>query len=253
MSRPLYARMIVIGLCVWLSACFRADVTAPAEDLGELPYAAGPNLDKFVPVFDPGDFVNGIDHPYLAFTSGKTFIYSGETEDGIETIEVAVTSETKEILGVTTTVVHDQVYLDGELIEDTYDWYAQDVWGNVWYLGEDSKEYEDGVVVSTEGSWEAGVDGAEAGIIMLADPRIGMQYYQEFYEDEAEDEAKVLSLKKSVDVAAGQFDGCLMTGEWTKLDPGAREFKFYAPDVGVVLELIPQGGRERVELVSIEE
>lgn len=244
----------VLTLAAVISLVFAACSKDQSSPMGQ---SAAPVAPMFVHVGmefpAPGDFVAEITNPWLGYTVGKTFHYEGETDEGTETITVEVLAQKKTILGIEATVVHDWVELDGELIEDTYDWYAQDVWGNVWYLGEDSKEYEDGVVVSTEGSWEAGVDGAEAGIIMLADPRIGMQYYQEFYEDEAEDEAKVLSLKKSVDVAAGQFDGCLMTGEWTKLDPGAREFKFYAPDVGVVLELIPQGGRERVELVSIEE
>jgi hypothetical protein len=226
----------------------------PSSPLGQ---SEAPPTPSFIHVAmelpGPADFVDEITNPWLGYTVGKTFHYESETDEGLETITVEVLAETKTILGIEATIVHDWVELDGELIEDTYDWYAQDVWGNVWYLGEDSKEYEDGMVVSTEGSWEAGVDGAVAGIIMLADPKIGMQYYQEYYEDEAEDEARVLSLKKSVEVPAGQFDGCLETGEWTKLDPGAREFKFYAYGVGVVLELIPRGGRERVELISIDE
>jgi hypothetical protein len=210
---------------------------------------------KNVPDFpaDPGDFVAEIDSPYLGFERGKTFRYEGETDEGLETIMVEVTHDTKMILGVATTVVHDRVYLDGELVEDTFDWYAQDIDGNVWYFGEDSKVIDGGVVVSTEGSWEAGVDGAMPGVVMLAEPVVGTKYQQEFAEDVAEDMAKVLSLKKTVEVPYGAFDRCLMTVEWTPLEPGAREFKYYAPGVGLVLELTPSGGRGRTELVSIED
>jgi hypothetical protein len=210
---------------------------------------------KDVPDFpaDPGDFVAEIDNPYLGFERGRVFRYEGETDAGLETIVVEVTHNTKMILGVGTTVVHDQAYLDGELVEDTFDWYAQDIDGNVWYFGEDSKVIEGGVVVSTEGSWEAGVDGAMPGVVMLAEPVVGVKYQQEFADDVAEDMAKVLSLKKTIEVPYGSFDGCLMTAEWSHLEPGAREFKYYAPGVGLVLELSPAGGRGRSELVSIED
>src|SRR5689334_22566742 len=124
--------------------------------------------------FDPNNFVSKIDNPYFPLKPGTTFIYRGET-DGTPTRDVmTVTHQTKEILGVTTTVVHDRVYEDGVLTEDTFDWYAQDEDGNVWYFGEDTKELdENGNVTSTEGSWEAGVNGAEPGIVMLAHPHKG--------------------------------------------------------------------------------
>ena len=202
-----------------------------------------------LPDFDPDAFVEGIDHPYLGFEVGRTMRYRGETDEGVEIIEVTVTADTKTILGVDATVVHDQVFLEGDLIEDTYDWYAQDEGGNVWYLGEDSKEIEDGEVVSTEGSWEAGVDGAQAGILMWASPQRGRAYYQEYYEGEAEDEARVLSFDEFVSVAAGDFDHCWKTQEWTKLEPTAMEFKFYAPGVGMVMERAP--GADPIELIEI--
>lgn len=196
-------------------------------------------------------FVAGITNPYMPFAVGKTFNYRAETDEGVETTVVEVTNDTKVILGVTTTVVRDRVYLDGELIEDTFDWFAQDADGNVWYFGEDSKEIEDGQVVSTEGSWEAGVDGAQPGIVMLAEPRIGMEYAQEFAEDIAEDRARVLSLRQSVEVPHGTFENCLQTMDWTPLEPGNREFKYYAAGVGLVLEVHPSGGQERNELISV--
>ncbi len=193
------------------------------------------------------DFVDVIDNPYLPWTPGTTLTYEG----GGERVEITVTDETRKILGITATIVHDQVLTDGEVTEDTYDWYAQDKWGNVWYLGEDTKEFENGEVVSTEGSWEAGVDGAQPGIAMLADPQAGDTYRQEFYEGEAEDLAKVFELGQSVEAPAGNYDDVLVTEEWTPLDPGVVEHKFYARGIGVVREEQVQGGNAVLELVEV--
>jgi hypothetical protein len=165
---------------------------------------------------------------------------------------VVVTGDTKDILGVPCVVVRDTVTLDGEVIEDTFDWFAQDADGNVWYFGEDTKEYEDGEVVTTEGSWEAGVDGAEPGIVMEADPQVGDRYRQEFYEGHAEDMATVLSLDETADVPYGSYEDVLMTEDTTPLEPDVLERKFYARGVGVVLEVDVNGGGEREELVSVE-
>lgn len=201
---------------------------------------------------DPSGFVARIDNPYLAFAPGRVFRYQSQTAEGLETNVVEVTNKTKRILGIAATVVHDQEYLDGVLVEDTFDWYAQDTQGNVWYLGEDSRQIQNGVVVGTEGSWEAGVNGASAGLIMLAKPKVGAQYQQEFAAGVAEDMAKVLSLSATAEVVYGAFTGCLKTEEWTPLEPGAREAKFYAPGVGLVLELQSRGGGVRNELTAIE-
>jgi hypothetical protein len=138
-------------------------------------------------------------------------------------------------------------------VEDTYDWYAQDIDGNVWYIGEDSSEIEDGEVVSKEGSWEAGIDGALPGIIMWARPEVGVSYRQEFYEGEAEDMAEVVSLDASETVAYGEFDDLLEMREWTPLEPGIAEHKFYAEGIGVVLEVVVEGGEGRIELIDIIE
>jgi hypothetical protein len=200
--------------------------------------------------FDPSNFVGQIDNPYLPLTPGTAFHYRSETPDGVEINDVIVTRDTKQILGVTVTVVHDQVFLDGELTEDTFDWQAQDQQGNVWYFGEDTKELENGQVVSTEGSWEAGVNG-NPGIIMLAHPKTGVTYIQEDAADIAEDRAKALSLKSKIDVPFGSFDHCLQTLEWSLLEPGVREHKFYCPGVGFVAEVQPKGGRISSELFSI--
>jgi hypothetical protein len=196
---------------------------------------------------DPADFVAGVDNPYWPLVPGTTFIYEG---DG-ERIVVEVKGETKTILGVPCMVVRDRVWAEGELVEDTADWYAQHVDGDVWYFGEDSKEIEDGQVVDTEGSWEAGVDGAEPGVLMRGTPEIGEIYQQEYYEDEAEDMAEVLSLSAPATVVFGSYPSCLQTREWTPLEPGVAEEKFYAPGVGLVLEVMVEGGTGRVELVDI--
>ena len=199
---------------------------------------------------DPSDFVATIDNPWLPFVPGSQWVFEDETEDGLERIEVVVTNETRQIMGISATVVRDVVILDGEVIEDTFDWYAQDQEGNVWYLGEATEEFEDGAVVSTAGSWEAGVDGAEAGIIMKANPIVGDTYRQEFYEGEAEDMAEVVRIGDSVEVAFGSFEDVLVIREWTPLEPGIAEEKYYVRGVGPVLEVKVEGGEGRVELIS---
>ena len=193
-----------------------------------------------------------VDNPYFPLEPGTTFIYRGET-DGAPTRNVtSVTYDTKVILGVTTIVVHDQAFEEGVLVEDTYDWFAQDVDGNVWYFGEDTKELdEDGNVISTEGSWEAGVDGAQPGIIMLADPKKGDRYQQEFLPGVAEDMAQVLGYKKSLCVSYGCFKDVLQIKEWSPLDPGVVEHKYYAEDVGFIYAVMVKGGEEQTELVRI--
>jgi hypothetical protein len=215
-----------------------ASTSAPAADQ---PYA---------PVIDPADFVMPIDNPYFPLKPGTTFVYEGETEKGREHNEVKVTMETKVILGVTCVVVWDTVTVDGKLEEATYDWYAQDQQGNVWYFGEDSKEYdENGNVTSTQGSWEAGVDGAQPGIIMQAAPKVGDIYRQEYYEGEAEDMAEVVSLKEAVTVPYGAYTDVLMTKEWSALEPAVVEQKYYAAGIGLIL--VTAGDGSRLELVEI--
>jgi hypothetical protein len=179
--------------------------------------------------------------------------YEGETSEGTETIVVEVLDRSRQVNGVTATVVRDQAFLDGELIEDTEDWFAQDAEGNVWYLGEDTKEYENGQVVSTEGSWEWGVDGALPGIIMWADPaaHLGEEYRQEFYQGEAEDFGKVVAVDQSVDVPHGSLSQCIRTEDTTPLEPNQLENKYYCAGTGLVLEVAVSSG-ERLELVQVE-
>src|SRR5262245_39682889 len=225
-------------------------VTTLAILFTTVPMAAAESRGKKSPLqLDPGNFVSVIDNKYFPLTPGTTFIYRGES-DGVPTrTETFVTRDTKVILGVTTTVVHDQAFEEGVLVEDTFDWYAQDKQGNVWYFGEDTKELdEDGNVISTEGSWEAGVDGAEPGIIMEADPQVRDRYHQELYRGVAEDQAKVLQLDASICVRYGCFDNVLVTKEWTRLEPGVVDNKYYAPGVGFIYEIMVKGGDEFSEL-----
>jgi hypothetical protein len=152
--------------------------------------------------------------------------------------------------GVEARVVRDTVTLDGEIIEDTLDWYAQDAEGTVWYLGEDTAEFEDGKITSREGSFEAGVDGAMAGVIMPAEPAVGQAYRQEYDEGVAEDNGEVLAIGGSADVPAGSYDGLLKTADTDALEPDVLEHKFYAEDVGVVLTVdVESDARE--ELISM--
>ena len=200
---------------------------------------------------DPADFVTTIDNPFWPMAIGSAWVYRETDAEGAEQkVEVTVTDDTKEIEGITATVVHDVVTEDGELVEDTLDWYAQDAAGNIWYLGEDTKEYEGGEVVSTEGSWTAGVDGALAGILLPADPKVGMTYRQEYYAGEAEDAAEILSLDEHVEVPFGAYDGVLMTKDFTPLDPDVVEHKFYARGVGPVQVIAVSGGSSREELIT---
>ena len=228
---------------------------SPSGSASEPPRNPAPYVEgtPYQPAFEPGDFVQGIDNPYLPFRPGTTLIYQGVSDGERERVEVTTTDETKEILGITATVVRDQVFVEGELAEDTFDWYAQDRAGNVWYLGEDTKEYEEGKVVSTEGSWEAGVDGAQPGVVMLGDPRPGDTYRQEYYRGEAEDVGRVVALDESVTVPQGAFDEVLVTEDWTPLEPKLLENKFYARGVGVVFERLIKGGEEVLRLVEIQQ
>jgi adenine phosphoribosyltransferase len=172
---------------------------------------------KASPVFNPADFVLGVDNPYMTLQPGTTYVYKNDGTD--ETVYTETTRQTKLIDGVVCTVVHDRSFTDGELSEDTFDYFAQDKSGNVWYFGEDTKELEDGKVVSTEGTWRAGVDGATPGIVMEASPQAGDKYQQEHAEGVAEDMAKVITLSALVDAPYASSGNALETDEFTPLEP----------------------------------
>jgi len=182
----------------------------------------------YAPHIDPYDFTTTIDNEYFLMKPGTTFVYQGGTQRD----QMTVTHHTKKVMGVECVVVDDRAWEDGKLVEKTYDWFAQDDKGNVWYFGEDTKEYENGEVVSTKGSWEGGVDGAKPGIMMQAEPKVGESYRQEYYPGEAMDMARVLGLNASVKVPYGSFDHVLVTKEWTPLEPVLFEKKYYVRGVG---------------------
>jgi hypothetical protein len=258
MPSPRLSPLLIAGCYALALDCNRQTPTQPTEATvqpsTEAPAARlSPSLGAASkePDFDPGDFVSVVNNPYFPLRPGTRFVYVG-TEDGEpERVVTDVTHRQKTILGVKVVVVLDRVFLGGVLTEKTLDWYAQDEDGNVWYLGEDSKEYENGKVVSTAGSWEAGKKGAKAGIIMLAHPRVGQVYRQEFASGVAEDMARVLSLHANVSVPYGRFDHCLKTAETTPLEPGAKEIKLYCRGVGFVKGDDVAGGTAHVVLTRI--
>ncbi|HSM37551.1 MAG TPA: hypothetical protein VK837_14200 [Longimicrobiales bacterium] len=224
------------------TACALAAIVACGDDS-----PTGPDYDPDIPT----QWSELVTNPFFPLTPGLHKEFEGATEDGTETIVIDVLNTTRMVNGVEATIVRDQVFLDGELIEDTDDWYAQDADGNVWYLGEAAEDYEDGVLVSTDGSWEWGVDGALPGIIMWANPadHVGEEYRQEFYEGEAEDWAKVLRTGESVTVPDGSFMGCIVTEDWNGLEADSEEEKTYCAGIGVVKEVSLDSG-ESVELTA---
>jgi hypothetical protein len=197
-------------------------------------------------------FSTRIDNPYWPMSPGSRWISREREEGHVFRVSVAVTRKTKVVAsGVRARVVHDIVTEKGRVVENTYDWYAQDEAGNVWYLGEDTKAYEPGKPVSTKGSWEDGVDGARRGIAMPARPRVGMSYRQEYYRGHAEDQGRVLRLDQRATVPFGTFKHLLETKDFTRLEPDATEHKFYARGIGPILTLAVHGGG-REELVSFQ-
>jgi len=194
---------------------------------------ADPSATRIEIPFDSGNFAAGVQNNYFPLVPGTTYTYRQETPDGVEIDSVAVTQETKSILNVTTFVVRDRVFLNGALKEDTFDWYAPDKDGNVWYFGEDTQQVPSG---DKTGSWEAGKAGAQAGIIMLAHPMVGDVYQQENSPGVVADMARVKSLNETAVVPYGTLTGCIKTQEWTPLEPGSRAFKLYAPGIGTVME-----------------
>ena len=201
---------------------------------------------------DPADFTTEIDNPLWPMAVGSRWVYRETDSEGtVQKVVVTVTNRTKRIAnGVDARVVHDVVTEDGVPTEVTDDWYAQDSAGNIWYLGEDTTEYENGRPVSKSGSFEAGVDGAEPGIVVPASPEVGLSYRQEYYEGEAEDKGEVVLLDQQAEVPAGHFEGAMMTRDTNPLEPKILEFKFYAPNVGPVLAISVSGSSDKEELLS---
>jgi hypothetical protein len=192
---------------------------------------------SYAPHINPSGFTTKIDNKYFPLKPGTTFVYRGKSGGNAERDVMSVTHSTKQVMGVKGVVVDDRVWARG----------------NIWYLGEDSKEYKNGKVVSTQGSWEAGKAGAKPGIIMQANPKVGQSYRQEYSKGSAEDMAKVLALNGSAKVPYGSFDHTLVTKkEWSPLEPGVAEHNYYAAGVGDVKEVTVEGPSETLGLVNVE-
>jgi hypothetical protein len=204
-------------------------------------------------VINPANFNTStkINNPFFPLKPGTTFIYEGQTAQGFNHTEFAVSHNTRVIRGITCVEIHDSVFLDKKLSEDTLDWFAQDKDGNVWYFGENTHELVGGLITTINGTFMAGVDGAKQGIIMEAHPAVGDFYRQESDLGNAEDFAEVTSLTASVTVPFGSFNNCLKTQETTPLEPSLLEDKFYCSGVGNLLTVDKVTG-ERVELVQIK-
>jgi hypothetical protein len=204
---------------------------------------------------DPKNFTTKIDNRYWPMIPGTRWTYRETDQEGVELqVVVTVTEQTKKIAnGITTRVVRDTVTEDGKLVEDTFDWYAQDEQGNIWYLGEDTAEFEKGNIKTKAGSFEAGVDGALPGVIMPGGPQPGMRYRQEYYKGEAEDNGEILSTREMAEVPYGQFDNVLLTKDTISIEPTVLEYKLYAPRVGPVLVVGVSGGPgSREEFVELD-
>ncbi|WP_438854310.1 hypothetical protein [Agromyces sp. M3QZ16-3] len=244
-SNAVAAVVIVASVGLLVSACTAGGTTDASS--GTLPQG-----DEHVEL-DPGEFSADIDHPYWPMVPGTQWEYRElDGEGGEFRVVVTVTTDTREIAnGVTARVVRDTVYQGDTIVEDTFDWYAQRDDGSVWYLGEDTAEFEDGEIATTEGSFEAGVDGAEAGVLLPGDPQPGQSYRQEYSRGEAEDEGEVLRLGERAEAPYGAYDDVLVTRDTTPLEPDVVEYKFYARDVGPLLAIDVSGGSGREELVEV--
>jgi hypothetical protein len=240
MIRPIAVAIAVLAL----TACGGGGSKSKSSSASSLPQGTKPVK------LDPADFTTNIDNPYWPMRPGSHWVYR-EVENGeTQRVDVTVTNQSKTLAGIEARVVHDRVSRYGETLEDTYDWYAQDSAGNLWYLGEDTAEYENGKLKTKEGTWAAGVDGAEPGVVVPAHPKQGMTYREEYYAGHAEDGAEVLGVTSQVQVPFGRFQNAMLTRNFSTIEPTVEEMKLYAKGVGPVMELLISGGAGRTELLS---
>lgn len=219
--------------------------TATQSGKNKLPQTSEPSK------LNPADFTTQIDNPYWPMPVGRQWHVHVSNPQG-ESLQEIITVEdrTKKIAdGVTARVVHDVVYDKGKPSEITDDWYAQDRDGNIWYFGESTAEIHNGRR-DTSGSFEAGRNGADAGVVMPANPRVGLTYREEYYAGQAEDRAKVLALDQQVEAPAGHFTGALLIDDTSPIEPAVSEYKLYAKGVGPVVAVSVSGEAEREDLVS---
>ncbi len=232
--------------------------STPALESGPAPATSAP--DAMLPTgaepvnLDPADFSADITHPYWPMKPGTRWTYRDVDEKGeVQDVVIVSTTETKKLAnGITARVVRDTVRSEGQLVEDTFDWYAQDSAGNVWYLGEDTAEFENGKIVTRAGSFEAGAGGALPGILLPAEPQVGQKYRQEYLKGEAEDNGEVLGINQLVEVPTGRYSDALLTRDTSSLEPTVVQYKLYAPGIGPVLALDISGGAAREALVKMD-
>jgi hypothetical protein len=247
LTAPLALLALLAGACGSSSG---GETPSPTSSPGSASSLA-PVHGTYLPSIDPANFVQTIDNPYWPLEPGTIYTYEGVRGATPQTDVEVVTHQTKVILGIPSTVVRDTVSEHGAPVERTFDWYAQDKEGNVWYMGEDSFELRGGRFVKASDSWKSGVDGAQPGIIMPANPQPGEAYRQEYYPPgEALDEARVLNMNGSVRVPYGSFNALLVTSERSPLEPQTEQ-KYYALGLGEVEERVVQGHHEVFRLVSV--
>ena len=245
-AAPLLTIAVIVGAMIW-SQSSGPPVSGPILNDNPAGLVEG---EPYRPEIDPADFSTTITNPYLPLIPGTSLAYEG----GGERVVVTVTGRTRQVMGVETVVVRDREWRGNALIEDTEDWFAQDGDGNVWYFGEDTAECRDGQVTSHAGAWEAGVDGAEPGILMLGAPQVGDTYRQEYYAGQAEDAARVRELGATLDLGGTVYQEVLVTEDFTALEPGVLEHKFYAPEVGLIEERSIRGsGGVRLEDITVDD
>lgn len=228
---------------MFMPLCFAVVVALTGAGDASAPLPAPP-----IPFPAIDQWARAVTNPWFPLSPGSVYVYADRASG--ETDTMTVSRETEEILGVRAVVVLDRTYREHRLIEDTRDFYAQDKAGNVWYLGEDTKELRAGKPPITAGSWRADRDGGVAGIVMWAVPKVGVSYRQEYLKGSAEDMAKIAALDASAAMPGGRYEHCLATDEWSPLEPGTRERKIYARGVGMVEQKTLTGGREHMLLVS---
>jgi len=230
---------------------FYQNTRSPATASGKLFFVLVAALASLAVLASPG-FSAHVTNPWFPLRPGTVYVYRGVKDGKAARDVVTVTHRVRTIQGAPCAVVRDLLYLNGKLEERTTDWYSQDRRGNVWYFGEATAELDTrGRVATTEGSWQAGRDGARAGIYMPAHPVPGRFGRQEFYKGQAEDHFEVTTRRASVSVPYTSSHRALLTKEWTPLEPGVLDHKYYVRGIGTVLEQTVRGGDERQELVSV--
>ncbi|TAL42776.1 MAG: hypothetical protein EPN91_07610 [Salinibacterium sp.] len=239
-SKRIGIAILVVATALGLTACSASEPVLPRGN------------EKVT--LDPAKFSTQIDNPYWPMKPGTRWTFRETDAEGtVFTVVVIVTDKTKTIAnGIKARVVRDTAYQGNEIVEDTFDWYAQDSFGSIWYLGEDTAEFEHGKVVSRAGSFEAGLHGAQAGVLLPGHPQVGQSYREEYQAGEAEDNGEILSLVEQADTPFRHFTDMLLIKDTSAIEPDVVEYKFYARGFGAVLTLDVSGGSGREELVKVD-